>query len=257
MNHTYVDTHCHLDRFSDPQLTLEAANDAGVSMIAVTESPSMFRTLLLTLGERDCLSIALGIHPLRAHTVDDFGYEMFAEMLGRTEFVGEVGIDGSRSGKETLSLQAALFERILSEPAIESKVLTVHSRGAEAETIERLESTKVTAILHWYTGSLRNLDRALDAGLWFSVNAAMLRSKSGRSIIAALPPDRVLTETDGPYARSEPKDVPSIVRELANLWGQDVEETSATVMRNFVRVRSSATQKTLRADPFRSGRLPI
>jgi TatD DNase family protein len=59
----------------------------------------------------------------------------------------------------------------------------------------------VTVILHWYSGPLKHIDTALAAGMWFSVNPAMLRSRNGQRIVAALPPQRVVTETDGPYAK--------------------------------------------------------
>ena len=71
--------------------------------------------------------------------------------------------------------QVKLFERLLSQPRIRAKVLTVHSRGAENETIQRLADAGVTAILHWYSGALKYIDTAAAAGLWFSVNPAILR----------------------------------------------------------------------------------
>ena len=45
-------------------------------------------------------------------------------------------------------------------------------------------------------GALKHADRALDAGVFFSINAAMLRSQKGVRLLKTLPRDRVLTETD-------------------------------------------------------------
>ena len=42
---------------------------------------------------------------------------------------------------------------------------------------------------------------ALAGGLWFSINPAMAASTRSRALLARLPPDRVLLETDGPFAR--------------------------------------------------------
>lgn len=92
----------------------------------------------------------------------------------------------------------------------------MHSRGAELETIRCLAEARSRAILHRYSGPLKHIDTALAAGLWVSVNLAMLRSKNGQRIVAALPCVRVVTETDGPYAKfgqrpSEPRDIPAVI----------------------------------------------
>ncbi len=105
-------------------------------------------------------------------------------------------------------------------------MVTVHSRGAEAVVIERLRSAGVLAILHWYTGPLGLVEEALAAGLYFSINPAMLRTEKGREVIAAISRDRALTESDGPFAKSHghpagPADMRTLVAELAGVWGID------------------------------------
>jgi TatD DNase family protein len=54
-------------------------------------------------------------------------------------------------------------------------------------------------ILHWYSGSLRELEIALSFGFYFSVNYNMTQSANGRNIINALPKEKILLETDGPF----------------------------------------------------------
>ncbi len=51
---------------------------------------------------------------------------------------------------------------------------------------------------------VKHIEAAVAAGLWFSVNPAMLRSRNGQRIVAALPRERVVTETDGPHAKLGP-----------------------------------------------------
>jgi TatD DNase family protein len=115
---------------------------------------------------------------------------------------------------------------VLSSPSIADRVLSVHSRGAEAETIAALTDAGVTAILHWYSGALKHAERALEAGLYFSVNAAMLRTHKGSRLIRALPRERVLTETDGPYVAhgARASALPTYRRscgDLAGAWSCD------------------------------------
>lgn len=233
-----VDTHCHVDRYKNPLAVLKAAEAAGVVTIAVTELPSDYQRLALRLGKRKLVHVALGLHPMRAANASPLELSLFTRLLDRTDYVGEVGLDGSRDGRPSLRGQIKTFEHLLSQPRIKTKVLTVHSRGAEAETIERLRDAGVTAILHWYTGALKHVDAAAAAGLWFSVNPAMLRSQNGQRIVAALPRERVVTETDGPYAKlggrpCEPKDVPAVVTGLARVWGEEPDRARERVAANL------------------------
>lgn len=241
----FVDTHCHVDRYPDPLMVLEHAEAAGVVTVAVTEVPSQVKRLALRLGKRKLVRVAVGLHPLRAATASPMDLALFNQLLDGTEYVGEVGLDGSREGQATFSKQAKVFAHILEQPRVQNKILTVHSRGAEARTIEMLSDAGVTAILHWYSGPQKHIESALQAGLWFSINPAMLRSENGQRIIAALPRERIVTETDGPHSRvgrraSEPRDIPDVVKGLARVWSVSPAEARARVFDNMSTIAAAA-----------------
>lgn len=240
----FVDSHCHLGQYQDPLAVVRRAEAAEVVTVAVTELPSEFQRLSLQLGTRRLVRLALGLHPLRAALASPMELALFARLLDRVEYVGEVGLDRSRDGRSSFPGQVKVFEHLLEQPRIKDKVLTVHSRGAEKETIERLASARATAILHWYSGGLKHIDDALAAGLWFSINAPMLRSTNGQKIIRALPAERVVTETDGPYASlarrdSEPSDIPEIVEGLATIWNEDRAGAQKRVFENMREIAAS------------------
>lgn len=244
----YIDTHCHIDRYRAPQEVLARAEEAGTLTVAVTEVPSRFQRLALRLGARRLVRVALGIHPLRAGSISPMELALFTELLDQTDYVGEVGLDGSEHGRSTLKTQRKVFEHLLQQPRIKRKVLTVHSRGAEAAVVDCLAQACVTAILHWYSGPLKHIESALDAGLYFSVNPAMFRSANGARVISALPKDRVVTETDGPYAKlggrsSEPKDIPSLVVQLARTWGEDVDTARARIYETMSTIAAKAQER--------------
>lgn len=241
----YVDTHCHVDQYSEPMAVLKRAEASGTVTVAVTELPSGFQRLALRLGSRRLVRVGLGMHPLRADLASPMELALFTDLLDETDYVGEVGLDGSQAGRASFRVQVKVFEHLLQQPRLKSKVLTVHSRGAESETIERLAKADVTAILHWYSGALKHIDTAASAGLWFSVNPAMLRSQNGQRIVAALPRERVVTETDGPYAKlgdrpSEPKDIPSVVTGLARVWKEEPEQARQRVFDNMAAIAAAA-----------------
>ncbi len=233
-----VDTHCHIDRYPDPGRVLDLARKNGVIVIAVTETASSYQQLVVGLGERDQVRIAVGLHPLRAAQLGPLETSLFDRLIEKTDYVGEVGLDGSSVGKPTLGAQIDVLERVLSHRSIGSKILTVHSRGAERETVERLKQARASAILHWYSGPLGVMEEALQGGFYFSINLAMLRSKKGRRILEGLPADRVLTESDGPYARvgsrpGDPSDMSRVVEGLAELWDEDRQAVSKRVFDNM------------------------
>jgi TatD DNase family protein len=234
----FIDTHCHVGLYRDPAAVLHAAAAADVVTIAVTELPSAFQRLELALRRTPRVRLALGVHPLRAGTVTESGLQLFSRLLERTSYVGEIGLDYSARGLPSKRRQIEVFECVLSEPAIGSKILSVHTRRAESDCIARLRQVRAHAILHWYSGPVNHLDDALAAGMYFSVNPAMLLSRHGQRILDALPQDRVLCETDGPYTRvsgraAEPKDIPWLVTELATRWEMPPAAARLRVAENF------------------------
>jgi TatD DNase family protein len=206
--------------------------------------------------------MALGCHLLRAEQVTGSEKALFLQLVNETDYIGEIGLDASRHGKATLAVQRRVLDFVLHIPEVQHKVLTVHSRGAEQETIERLATAKVNAILHWYTGALKYIPAALDAGLWFSIHPAMLRSRKGQQIIAAIPKERIVTETDGPFATiagrpCSPADIPSFVGELARMWGEDPAETQARIFKRDGAPRTGFRRQSVSDQPGRQGRLTL
>ncbi|WP_083473886.1 TatD family hydrolase [Frankia sp. R43] len=238
---TLTDTHCHIDAYDDPLAVLDEARAAGIHVVAVTEDPGKHRLLRARLGRRAGVDVALGLHPLRAGAASPHELTRFLRLLPQSMWIGEIGLDFSRAGVQTRHQQLRVFEAILAIPELRTRPVTVHSRGAERETITRLAQAGVRAILHWYTGPLTVIDDALTAGLFFSINPAMIRTKKAAALLQYIPRDRVLLETDGPYARhggrpARPVDLVSTLENLASLWDTSAAETRTTVSDNLHRL---------------------
>lgn len=241
-----TDTHCHIDAYDNPVEVLDNARAVGVHVVAVTEDPGSYRLLRTRLGRREGVNVALGLHPLRAGTASPHDLARFFRLLPQADWIGEIGLDFSPIGVASRKQQLRIFEAILADPQLRTRPVTVHSRGAEADTISRLAQARVPAILHWYTGPLGPVDDALTAGLLFSINPAMIRSRKAASLLERLPPDRILLETDGPYCRaggraSAPSDLVRVVEHLAQTWGCNRTEAREIVLRNQVRLRAMFT----------------
>jgi Tat protein secretion system quality control protein TatD with DNase activity len=81
---------------------------------------------------------------------------------------------------------------------------------------------------------------AIELGCWFSVGPVMLASEKGRKLVAEMPRDRILTETDGPFATlggqpAFPWDVDQAVGALAEVWATDKGSVERMINENLKR----------------------
>jgi TatD DNase family protein len=232
-----IDVHCHIDAYDDPVQTAASANSAGIFTVAVTNTPTAFEQLYPHTRGLGHVHLALGLHPLSSLSENDL--RRFELLLDTTSYVGEVGLDYSRHGIATRHRQEVVFRCVASLLAHSPHFVTMHSRQADAAVLDCLEEAGTgRVVFHWYSGSLGNLERLLAAGHMCSVNPDMVASVQGRGIIEALPKERVLTETDGPFTRiaarpTTPADVSVVVNHLATLWQQPAEGVVAQLQANL------------------------
>ena len=239
-----IDTHCHIDLYADYQDVLKGVEQQRIATIAVTNSPVVFRRSASLAAGSKYVRTAIGLHPeLAAQRSYEVG--LLVEMLGETRFVGEIGLDFVTNDAGEREVQRRVFATILDACSRHGdKVLTVHSRLAAREVVEMIGAGFPGAvILHWYSGPLAVLEKALKNGCYFSINPSMVRSKAGRRIIQAIPRNRLLTESDGPFATtndqpSVPADVLTAVTHVAHLWEISVIEASNQIYQNFRRMIS-------------------
>jgi TatD DNase family protein len=96
-------------------------------------------------------------------------------------------------------------------------------------------------MLHYFSGTKGDVHKAVDQGFFFSVNPAMTRSKKGAGLIAEMPRERVLTESDGPFVKVDrraatPEDVVVVLRHLSELWNCPPEEARFQIYNNYLRM---------------------
>jgi TatD DNase family protein len=153
-------------------------------------------------------------------------------------------LDGSESFTASFGLQQKVLEKTLTACEVHGgRVISLHSRRAAHEVLDAIEEHPRcgTPVLHWFSGSHTELKRAIQLGCWFSVGPAMLRSERGSRLAAAMPRERLLTETDGPFTRTNtgplmPWNVKDAERELAALWGCSARIVNSTLTANLRRL---------------------
>ncbi|MFC3229166.1 Qat anti-phage system TatD family nuclease QatD [Marinibaculum pumilum] len=236
-----IDFHCHLDLYPDPWKVARQCAERGVYVLSVTTTPSAWNgTSALAEGR---IRTALGLHPQLAHE-RRAELPLFDELLPQARYVGEIGLDGAPEFRAHWQEQLAVFKHILGScTRAGGRIMSLHSRRASKAVLDGLESHPGagTPILHWFSGSFRDLERAVALRCWFSVGPAMLRGERGRELCKRMPRDRVLTETDGPFAQIKgqpllPWEAQTAEDALADLWSIKPKEAQTLIHKNLQRL---------------------
>lgn len=237
-----VDFHCHLDLYPDHQAAVVDAEEAGVFTLAVTTTPRAWPRNHELAQRTKHVRAALGLHPqLVSERASEI--ELWDSYLSETRYVGEVGLDAGPRFYKSLDLQKQVFQHVLRRCAeAGDKVITIHSVRAVKAVLDHVESflpqSRGKVVLHWFTGSKAEAQRALELGCYFSINAAMMESERHASMTAVIPLDRLLTETDGPFTKtdgrpSRPADVGGVVEALGRLHGMAPSAVAAAIRVNL------------------------
>lgn len=235
-----IDFHCHLDLYSNPAEIVSECVGRGLYVLSVTTTPSAWEGTSALAANAPRIRTGLGLHPEIAH-LREFELPLFRSLIGKTAYVGEIGLDGSPALKPHWQTQLSVFDQILDAcQQAGGRILSVHSRRAAGAVLDRLSQYPAAGIpiLHWFSGSKRELLRAVDMDCWFSVGPAMLRTEKGRSLASAMPMDRLLLESDGPFAQiggrsAWPWDAAQAITPLAELYGQPEVELCEQLRNNL------------------------
>jgi TatD DNase family protein len=216
-----LDLHAHVDPSIDPR----ELSSLGVIFAAT-------RTLDeadIATRRRDEHTIwGVGCHPGLVGAHRAFDPDRFADLITRTAFVSEVGLDGK--SRVPLTTQKATLDAVLTLVQKTPRIISLHSYQATRQILEALASRPIRgAILHWWLGDEAQTRRAVELGCYFSVNASSVRRTE---LLSLIPPNRLLTETDHPFGdrrggqMARPGLVKTVERELARQLG-----TSASAVR--------------------------
>ncbi len=199
MDYIY-DTHYHLDLQKDRIFAIREIEERQVYTIAVTNLPDLYRREISEVSSK-YIRFALGFHPELVHEYKN-QIPLMWDLLPDARYIGEVGLDFTDKAhqKEQIDFFSELVERCRFD---RNKIFTIHSRKAVGKVLEILgDNFRFKAILHWFTGSKRELSEAVEKGCYFSINSAMVKSNRFLEMLPLIPPNRLLLETDRPFIHS-------------------------------------------------------
>ena len=247
-----VDMHCHLSDCGGYRSAIE-----GALILSVTNDPKSWLAMHKQSNPGN-ITWAIGLHPCTL-TSGDRRLSVMIEAMKGAPAIGEIGLDYSPRARCSPVEQRRVLDQVLSRPEAKDRVVTLHSLGAAADIIAAVSSHGVKgAVLHWFLGSPAEIDAAIAADVYFSVNSSMVRSHRGRAALREMPPNRVLAETDAPFTRvgktaARPGQVDSIERSLARLWDVDPMDIRRRLWTNLNALQSRLDVALFGSDPLPHG----
>ena len=111
--------------------------------------------------------------------------------------------------------------------------MSVHDREAHAEMYELLRKYKPRGALHCYSGSAEDAVWLVEQGLYLGFGGAVTYkgAKRAAKVLAAIPHDRALLETDCPYMAPEPvrgtrndsRNIAHVAAYIGTIWDMDAQ----------------------------------
>lgn len=260
-----VDTHCHIQNIvsgepsdelveskwekagiTDPQRVIQDAHAAGVTQLMVVGCSlrDSKRAIELAAKEPSCYA-SIGIHPHEAklhetkETREDFAT---LAQLPEVHAIGECGLD-YYYGHSPKNSQIKLLEFQLQAAQDHDLPVIFHVRDAYEDFWPVFDQFQgLRGVLHSYTDTQANLNKALDRGLYIGLNGIMTFTKDQkqREMAAQVPLLNLLLETDAPFLTPAPhrgrictpKYVVDTAKFLCQLRGESLERMAAATTHN-------------------------
>ncbi|MBI2759653.1 MAG: TatD family hydrolase [Chloroflexi bacterium] len=265
-----TDTHCHLDlnKFdTDRDAVIQRAIDTGLTRILI---PSLTldssRAAVKLAGTHPMLYAAIGVHPNDALTWNDetlAGLRKLAPASKKIAAIGEIGLDYYWNDaphdlqQKILKEQLALAEELNLPVIIHLREKNDAEHGECASDLMKIleewagrpkSGKDAKGVLHSFSGSLETAQRAIGLGFYIGVTGPVTYKNADgkRQIIASLPLDRLLIETDAPFLapiphrgkRNEPAFVSHIADKIAEIHSHTPQEVAMITSENAARLFS-------------------
>ncbi len=250
-----IDSHCHLDHYSETDLpdVLRRAAEAGVGEVVT------IGTRLAQAPESKALAEAhpgvwctIGVHPHNAGDAELPTPEALAALTDHPKVIGigESGLDYFYN-KSPRPMQQASFRAHIRAARVAGMPLAIHARDADADIAEILQDERdnggeFSFLLHCFSSGRALAEAAVAMGGYVSFSGILTFPRSGalREIARDLPPDRLLVETDAPYLapvpfrgkRNEPAWTAHTAKVLGEVRGLDDDALADLTTRNFRRL---------------------
>ena len=258
MYFVYFDTHAHYDdvKFDTDREELLAALPAkriGMAVDCASDAAGAHR--VLELAERyPYLYAAVGIHPEEAEGWKEADLAEIEALAGHEKVVaiGEIGLDYHYEDGADRETQRSLLRAQLTLAKELDLPVVIHDREAHEDSLAIVKEFEgVRGVFHCYSGSAEMAKELVKLGWMFSFGGSCTfrNARKTPEVIAALPADRIMLETDCPYLapvpfrgkRCDSSMLPYICAAIAAFRGAEPTEIEEQTWKNaleFFRIRN-------------------
>jgi TatD DNase family protein len=251
-----VDSHCHLNlpEFgADLQPTLDRAHEAGVTRMVVPGVDLETSRQAVDLATRHPgVFAAVGVHPHESGAWSDATRMELREIASdpRVVAIGEIGLDYFRALAPP-GQQVRAFQEQLELAAELDLPILIHQRQSSRELLQVLEPWSQhlvgrrrahPGVMHAFSGDAEAAARGLAAGFLLGVAGPVTypSARDLRSLLADVPLERLLVETDSPHlppqphrgTRNEPSYLPLVAQALGALRDRPLEDIAGQTSAN-------------------------
>lgn len=207
-----IDSHAHInynDKINTNEVIQKMQDDELECIINIGTSvhESIESVKLASLNKN--VYATVGIHPEYVEELKEQCLIEIEELAKHNKVVaiGEIGLDYHYEGYDKVK-QAELFERQLEIAERLDLPVCIHTRDARVDTYEILkrhaDKLKRKGVMHCFSEDIEWAKKFIDLGFYISFAGNITFKKVDRSILKAIPMDKILVETDCPYLSPEP-----------------------------------------------------
>lgn len=233
------DTHAHLDLYKDLNSQIDYVERMRSYTIIVTNLPKLYQRYISEYSNLNYSRFSLGLHPELAVQYKS-QLPLFIELAESSKYVGEIGLDFT---KGVIQEQIKIFEEIIDTcNSHGNKIISIHNRMSAKHVIDIVGENSNKIILHWFSGTMKDLKRAINLNYYFSINTNMVLSKKGREIVRRIPYDKLLIESDAPFTNATRTSnyslvfIKLIIRQTAELLNKSEDDIRNMYSVNFKRL---------------------
>ena len=251
-----IDSHCHLDHeplFSNISDVIKRSKEIGLKKIlTISTSLESFENIKKIIDIDEMIYGTIGLHPHETsnNTMNTDYIVEHARKYEKIIGVGETGLDFYYENSKKNDQIESFIKHI--EASIDLKYpLIVHSRSAETETFDILNSYKNTDIkilMHCFTGSKEFAKKLMALNTYFSASGIITfkNSLELQETFKTIDNDRVLIETDSPFLapipmrgkKNEPSYIKYTLEKLSELKSINFDDLDAITTNNFEKLFS-------------------
>ena len=248
-----VDSHCHLDRLElahregGLDAVIDDAKARGINhLLSVAVDLDSSKSLIELTSKHNNIYSSVGVHPLQEDELPVPSVEAITSLAGAPKVVavGETGLDNHYSPDNFEWQRESFINHLIAAGELQKPVI-VHTRDARNETIDLLRQfrSESTGVLHCFTETWEMAKEALDLGFYLSFSGIVTFKNADqlRQVVAKIPIDRILVETDSPWLapvpyrgkQNEPQYVYEVAQCIAEIKNLPLEQVAEITTDNF------------------------